>query len=180
MAAAKKGSRRQRRRYSDEEKEAVVRDAGEIGVSGAAGKHGVPKSNVSQWCKRALGSGGGIEGSVVASAAAAQSTPCSLPYSSTSAFCDGVYRFTTRLEDADGRADEPSVFELGFASILLDFRCVARATWSLANMPEQCAHLVEHRAYAWDFGERGGDDHVHDPFAADDILQDRNQVGLRR
>src|SRR5690606_35655888 len=61
--------------------------------------------------------------------AAAAVTPCSPAYSSTSAFCDGVYRFTTRrLEDDDARGGFALTFgfafahALGFASAPLDLR----------------------------------------------------------
>jgi len=61
MAARANGSRRQRQ-YSDEEKEAVVRDAPQLGVIAAARKHGVPKSTASQWCQRARACEGASQG----------------------------------------------------------------------------------------------------------------------
>jgi transposase InsO family protein len=43
----------ERRRYTKEQEQAVVADVAELGVRGAAAKHGIPQANVSRW-KRAL------------------------------------------------------------------------------------------------------------------------------
>ncbi|MBN1609609.1 MAG: DDE-type integrase/transposase/recombinase [Polyangiaceae bacterium] len=48
-----KGTRQQRRRYTAEQRAAVVRDARQLGVVGAAKQHGVPQSCVSRWASQA-------------------------------------------------------------------------------------------------------------------------------
>ena len=56
-------SARKRRQYTASEKEAAVRDAGEMGVCAAAKKHGIPQSCVSRWTTDAgRKSGGGVAG----------------------------------------------------------------------------------------------------------------------
>jgi putative transposase len=47
------GARQQRRQYTAEQREAVVRDALQVGVVAAAQQHGVPQSCVSRWASEA-------------------------------------------------------------------------------------------------------------------------------
>ena len=47
------GTRQQRRRYTAEQREAVIRDALQVGVVAAAEQHGVPQSCVSRWSSEA-------------------------------------------------------------------------------------------------------------------------------
>jgi len=51
-------SARKRRLYTASEKEAAIRDAGEMGVCAAARKHGIPQSCVSRWASEARREGG--------------------------------------------------------------------------------------------------------------------------
>jgi transposase-like protein len=49
------GIARKRRRYSEQERAAILRDAEQLGVVAAAERHGVPKTTVSNWRSRGAG-----------------------------------------------------------------------------------------------------------------------------
>lgn len=53
MTDSKNAAKRQRRSYSDEDRAAILRDAEEIGVVEAGKRHGVPKTTISGWRRRA-------------------------------------------------------------------------------------------------------------------------------
>ena len=53
MATSKARTKRARRKYTSERREAVLRDVEELGQGGAARKHGVPPATVSLWCQGA-------------------------------------------------------------------------------------------------------------------------------
>jgi putative transposase len=59
---------KKRRQYTPAEREAIVRDVGELGVLGAAKKHGVPQSCVSRWASVARSADGSGKGPVRAGA----------------------------------------------------------------------------------------------------------------